>query len=389
MLDLLNVASGRRCDTAAVDGDPLPVGVAARLGLLLAASRDFAVLTGAMLRGTPDQQKERRALLRESAAAAGTFEVDATVSVPVRCGRGVHRLELRPDGFLSTAHPDLDVEGERVAAALGGELLPCVREIVAARAWWEPPVAFDGAPSQPSITAGELLAFVITCRTWLARGFTLSDSAQAVERGLAYEQIQPHLDRGLDLCAAAEWSLIRADRAVRWVAIGFSASDAKLWLSQRRTLAEAEAAAQAAGGGRWLARWARVTGNALDSPAVAAWASVGLPVGVWGEVASRGVRAEEAGDWLVAGFTPVEVLRYSHLKVALDEALTWRQQGFTAYVAAGCLGVGMTLADACALRGLPTRDVQDAWRHCGSVEEVRSEVEAKLAAVQAAELSLR
>ena len=42
----------------------------------------------------------------------------------------------------------------------------------------------------------------------------------------------------------------------------------------------------------------------------------------------------------------------------------------TAYVATGCLGVGLTLADACALRGLPTKQVQQLWTRCGSVDAV-------------------
>lgn len=93
---------------------------------------------------------------------------------------------------------------------------------------------------------------------------------------------------------------------------------------------------------------------------------------VWGEVASRGVRAADAQRWLAAGFSSVEVLRCAHLRVGIDEALRWRGQGFTGFVAAGCLGVGMTLEDACALRGLPTREVQDAWRTVRSVDGVRS-----------------
>jgi hypothetical protein len=137
---------------------------------------------------------------------------------------------------------------------------------------------------------------------------------------------------------------------LRWRACGFTADASTSWLSQGRTLAELEELGVAADEGPWVVRWARLVGTALGSEAVVEWARFGAPVGVWGEVA--------------------------HLRVPLREALTWRDAGFTAYVAAGCLGVGMTLADACALRGLPTRQVQEAWREHPSIDVVRQMVEA-------------
>ncbi len=100
------------------------------------------------------------------------------------------------------------------------------------------------------------------------------------------------------------------------------------------------------------------------------WAAFGVPVGVWGEAASRGLRATQVPAWLDAGFQPVEVLRCAKLSVPLEQAVRWRDAGFTAYVATGCLGVGMTLADACALRGLSTKQVQRLWSECGSVGAV-------------------
>jgi hypothetical protein len=294
-----------------------------------------------------------------------------------------HALRLLPDGSVQPlAHPDVDVVAERVAASLGGQLTPCVREVIAAGRPCPAPVADNGVRPDP-IAAGELLSFVSVCRSWMARGYALPEYAVAVDQGLTHADVQGHLDAGLDLHAAALWVFLPPDEAVRWVTIGFSPSDVRTWLEQERSLADAELAVQGRrDAGRWLARWARVAGQSVSSDALAAWAEMGLPVGVWGDVASRGVRAEDAQLWLAEGFTSVEILRYAHLRVGLPDALHWREEGFTAFVAAGCLGVGMTLADACALRGLPTREVQDAWKRCRSVEEVRAEVEALIAEEQ-------
>lgn len=96
--------------------------------------------------------------------------------------------------------------------------------------------------------------------------------------------------------------------ALRWDAVCFSRADVELWTGQGRTLEQAEAAAAAAGNGRWLARWARIAGSGLSADGLAEWACFGVPVGVWGEAAARG--------------------------------------------------------------GLPTKQVQEMWRDCGSVSAV-------------------
>lgn len=360
-------------------GDPMRVGVVARLGLLRAVASDAAVLIGGMKRGTAEDQAARLDLLQRAASSAISVDVRLPLALPVRCGGKVHVLELEADGtVVSLAHPGVDVQSERVATSLGSPMLPCVRELIAAGRPCPRPSADTGRRDEP-IAAGELLAFVLTCRSWLDRGFTLADCSLAVDQGLTHGQVQAHLDAGLDLPSAAAWAFMPAAEAVRWIAVEFGPSEVQTWLSQGRTLAEAEDAVRNSGSGRWLARWARVAGRSVQSEALAAWAAMGLPVGVWGDVASRGVRAEDALTWLAEGFTSVEILRYAHLRVGLAEALTWRDEGFTAFVAAGCLGVGMTLADAVALRGLPTREVQDAWKRSQSVSTVRAEVEALIA----------
>ena len=173
------------------------------------------------------------------------------------------------------------------------------------------------------------------------------------------------------------WRTSSTAEVLRWRELGIDALGAESWLGQGRALAELEEHRVAPNEGAWMIRWARLVGSRIPTEAVIEWARFGVPVGVWGEIASRGMRATEAADWVAAGFSSVEVLRYAHLRVPLAEALRWQGEGFTGFVAAGCLGVGMTLEDACALRGLPTREVQDAWRDLRSVEGVREVVEAR------------
>ncbi len=347
------------------------MGVAARLGLLWAGSRDPALLPGAAGRGSDDAKQKRRELVNEAAQRGRDVDLLGPVSLPVRCGRALHQVRLEPDGSCATpAHRGLDGDAERVAAALGGELLACLRAADGAQGSWPPPVADDG-PRLIGMEAGELLAFVRVVRTWVELGYDVLAAGPALELGVAHGVLEGHLGLGMTVGAAVTWRGVSAYVALCWDAVGFTRADADLWSEQGRTLEQVEEAARSGGNIRWLARWARVVGGGVPSDALAEWAEFGLPVGVWGEAANRGLRAGDVPGWLGAGFQPVEVLRYAHLRVPLTEAVTWRDAGFTAYVATGCLGVGMTLADACELRGLPTKQVQQLWRSCGSAAAVR------------------
>ena len=317
--DLLAESSSRRVDPVGTPAGELPAGVAARLALLVAIGEDPGILSRA--RYSPEQRAARKALLDDAVASGRTIDLRATVTLPVRCRTRVHQVRLGADGtVVPLAHPDADLESERVFASLGGTLLPCLLAVEEAGCYWPPPVADDG-PRCGAIEAGELLAFVARCRTWLATGRELIDCGTALEMGIEPAKVEGHL--------------------------------------------------AAAGSGKWLTRWARVAGGGLTIDELAEWAAFGLPVGVWGETASRGFRAADVPMWTSAGFSPVEVLRFAHLRVPLHEAIAWRDERFTAYVATSYLGVGITLADACALRGLPVREVQEAWPRCGSVAAVR------------------
>lgn len=368
--DLVAQDTNRRCAFVEVPAGELPVGVAARLALVWAGRIDRALLTGGAARGTEATKVARRELLSQSVGEGALLDLLDAVSLPVRCGRAIHWIRLEPDDELvAVMHQGLDLDSERVAASLGGDLLPCVQAIDNACASWAPPVADDG-PRLVGVDAGELLAFVRGARLWLRRGYDLNACAPALEVGVAPDAVDSHLGLGMSVASAVEWRGVEPFVALRWDALGFSRADVDLWVSQGRTLDEAEAAAAAAGNGRWLARWARIAGGGLPADALAEWACFGVPVGVWGEAAARGLRARDVPAWLAEGFQPVEVLRYAHLRVALPEAVTWRDAGFTAYVATGYLGVGMTLEDVCALRGLPTKQVQELWPRCRSVTAV-------------------
>ena len=369
--DLIGLQVYRRRGPVDLPDGELPAGVAARLALVWAAGQDPALLSGGAARGNEATQIARRRLLEEAVDRASTVDVLGPLTLSLRCGRSRHVLRVDVDGaVVPLAHPDVDMDAERVAASLGGQLLPCLRGVEDAALSWAPPVADDGPRLAGGIEPGELISFVLMARTWLATGHDLPSCAAALDLGVQQEAISGHLDRGLDVGTAVHWRDVAPDVAVRWQAAGFSRSDVELWLGQGRTLEQAEQAVAATGDGRWLARWARIAGSGQSAQALAEWAAFGVPVGVWGEAASRGLRAPEVPAWLAAGFQPVEVLRYAHLRVPLEQALLWRDAGFTAYVATGCLGVGMTLADACALRGLPTKQVQQLWAECGSVEAV-------------------
>src|SRR4051812_3933981 len=131
MFDLLAVRRDHRRDLVPVEGDPLPIGVAARLALLVVAASDPGLLTGALRRGTSEEQKARGKDLGRAAGSAESVDLRARVAVPVRCGKRIHPVALSADGaVVAFSHPGIDVDVERVAGALGGAMLPCVREMI-------------------------------------------------------------------------------------------------------------------------------------------------------------------------------------------------------------------------------------------------------------------
>lgn len=347
--DLVGLHLRRSRRPVDVAEDALPAGVAARLALLWAGSRDTALLCGDAGSGDETVQAARRQLLKEAVDRAADVDVLAEITLPVECGGAEHSMRLRMDGDLEALdHPELDLDAELVAASLGGELLPCLRVIDEAGMSWPP--AADAGWRRAPVESGELLAFVRLVRSWVGAGFVLASCAVALDAGVQRDQVEGHLSLGMGVATAIQWLDVAPPLARRWVAAGFTPGDASAWTEQGRTLEEAEAAAAVVGGSRSLLGWARVAGRGPSAQALAEWARSGLPMHVWGEAASRGVRALEVPAWLDAGFDAVDMARYAHCEVALGEAVQWRDAGLTSYVAAGCLAAGMTLEQVRATR---------------------------------------
>ncbi len=68
--------------------------------------------------------------------------------------------------------------------------------------------------------AGELLAFVLTVRSWLDSGYELLSCAAALELGVEQDEIAGHLAHGLDVATAVHWRDVAPDVNVRWQAVG-------------------------------------------------------------------------------------------------------------------------------------------------------------------------
>src|SRR4051794_29248044 len=171
---LLGEAFGE--DAFADPGDPLHVGVAARLALLVAGHSDGTLL---LSRARDTVRVERRLrLVHEAVRTVRTWEplvaalfLTGDVCLPVRCSGKTHVLRVGVDGTLSLpAHPSIDLESERLAAALGAELLPCAAAVDAAGRPARPPVGDDGGGTA-FIGVGALASFLGLVRRWLSCGY--------------------------------------------------------------------------------------------------------------------------------------------------------------------------------------------------------------------------
>ena len=374
VLELLGALSHR--DSMSLPNDRLPVPVAARLALIVAGIRD-PVAVSAPKPGTPAYDRQVDVLqtaittVRRWQLGEAESLLSPSVDLPQRCGKARHVVRLTTSGSMQRpGHPHLDLALEAVSAALGGDLPECVRAHPSAAPLWPPPVADDGFRAT-RISAGELLAFVELVRMWFAEGYDLWSAAPALLLAVEPVELRGHLALGLPVSDALAWRGCAAEDVGRWQACGFDADDASTWRSQRRTLEELEASVDRVPDRRWLARWAQLVGPNVDTEAVIDWAAFGLPVGVWGEAAYRGLREIDVKPWTEAGFGSVEILRYAHLRTPLGVAEQWRAEGFSAYVACSYLGVGMTLADALELQDLPMKLVLELWPSARSVDGVR------------------
>lgn len=374
VLELLGALTHR--DSMSLPKDRLPVPVAARLALVVAGINDPVAVT-APKPGTPayDRQVD---VLQTAITTVRRWQLGEpeallfpSIDLPQRCGKARHVVRLTAGGSMQLlGHPHLDLGLEAVSAALGGGLPECLRGHLSAAPLWPPPVADDGFRAT-RISAGELFAFVELIRMWFTEGYDLWSAAPALLLGLEPVEVRGDLSLGLPVGDALVWRFSAPAEVGRWQACGFDADDAATWRRQGRTLEELEASVDRVPDRRWLARWAQLVGPSVDTEAVIDWAGFGLPVGVWGEAAYRGLRATDVKPWTEAGFGPVEILRYAHLRTPLGLAEQWRTGGFSAYVACSCLGVGMTLAEALELQDLPMKLVLELWPSARTVDGVR------------------
>lgn len=338
---------------------------ASRLAVIWAGMQDPTLMSGSLRNKSPERVEAAMRLLSDGAEFGVGLDLLDNVVVPLRCGRATHRIALRPDDSVELlSHPDFDLELERIAVSLGGDAVVCVQEVErrvsAAEPWSLPPAA------------SEVLAFVRVCRSWLRNGFALSETGHALDHGLRHEDLAAHLEAGLDIERAIAWRGIPPDKALAWSELGFSPVDRTTWRRQGRTLDEARSATGI--GGERVMRWAAVLDPSVPAHVVGEWAAWGEPTGVWGQLASQGLRVADVPGW-VAAFTPVDVLVYVRSGMPLDEALRWKQYGYRPSVATGFFTRGISLEEAWALRSYPARLVQQVWPRTGSVEAVVHELE--------------
>lgn len=338
---------------------------AAKLAVIWAGTQDPALMAGVIRKKGPDRMEAARDLLSCGAEYWTRLDLLGDIAIPLRCTRAVHRLVLRADDSIDAAsHPGMDLELESVAVSLGGQAPACVeeaeRQVTPSADWSVPPAA------------SEVLAFLRLCRSWLRAGFELRDTGQALDKRLSHSDLAAHLAAGLDVDRAVLWRSIPPGKALAWSELGFSPIERAAWRQQGRSYADARTATDL--GGERVTRWAAVVDTAVSAEVLGEWAAWGEPTGVWGQLASHGLRPRDVPAWLEA-FTPFDVLVYVRSGIDVAEAVRWKERGYRPSVATGFLTRGVTLEQAWALRGYPARVVQRVWHRAGSVEGVIEELE--------------
>ena len=367
--DLVGLRGVRHPEVDAPEGRPT-AGVTARLALVWACQQEPVLMCGTIAQKAPASIAKARHLVETGVVAWEELDLRADLGLPVRCGKMTHSVVLRADGgFETPSHPGLDVEAEQVAASFGAPMLPCLVEIDAAAGPHRPP-SQDNGVRRPPVCAGELFWFLRTCRSWLEAGHDLGEATGALQIGLSELDLRGHLDAGLSVTAALAWRDVLPDEAALWAALGFGPADRRTWEAADHSFEEAEVAVRSVGGDvHRLVRWAGVAGAQVSPEETAAWARWGAPVGVWGEVARLGLPVAEVGRWQAA-LNPVEIHCYVQHRVSLEEALRWKEAGWSAYVATGFLSLGVSLEQAWEMRSYPARQVQELWPRVRSVAGV-------------------
>ena len=300
--------------------------------------------------------------------------LEAPRGVTIGCADQQHEVLLVDGDLVQRAHGDVDLAAERVAVALGGEVPDCVRWVLR----WQ-----DGEPiAAEAVHAAGLLSvlrWLAVTRAWTAAGLSPSAARAAVDQGLVPEDVRGHLEAGLSLRRAVDWSAHPPADARRWLSLGASPEDAADWLSQGRGLPQAAggvAALQAYGLAKGeacsrLGEWARAAGPRVAVGELAAWAASGRSALHWGEVAARGLSHADAATWIEQGFSPSAVLSFVHVRVPVHRARQWRDAGVGARDASCLAAAGVGPEAAELLQDLTPATVAAQWAASGSVDGVR------------------
>lgn len=242
--------------------------------------------------------------------------------VALSCSGAVHQVVLDADGPVLLQHPDRTAE--QVAVALGAPPVSCLTA-------WNLLKCSSSHDEAGHCTPVDLLCWLMGVRAWSAAGHPPADSDAVVRAGHTPTSLGDHLAAGFSPEEAAAWRGCPADDAFRWRLLEATSAQVWAWVCQGRSLEQAErGAASTPGGWPHLHRWAEAAGGRLDERELVQWAGSGYPLLSWGGPASRGVTVDVAQTWRDAGFGPVEVLRYHHVRVDVAEAVRWRCAGLSA-----------------------------------------------------------
>lgn len=230
--------------------------------------------------------------------AAEPEDVQAQVRAPapslVTCGPAEHRLALRDGVLLALDHPDVDVEDELVAAALGGPpLQPCLHLLEA----------------------------------WRSRTLVV-------------------------LRRAGLWNLLVLDTAGRWAEVGDDAERRDAWTARALGPREVEQARRQGMGERDLALWSVL---AVGVDELVAWWRSGWTVREAQALRLEGLTAGSASQWREAGLDAGRVKEGRRAGLDADTAGRWYAAGWALAVAGEAAADGRTLEEAEALAELVGR----------------------------------
>lgn len=251
--------------------------------------------------------------------------------IGVECGSSFHALRLARGVLTAEDHPDVDVESELVAAALGGRQPPRCLQLVG---------AWDARDVQTCRRAGLWHALVLdAARRWMDIRENPERWDAWIGRALGPEEVEQAGASGMTAQELVLWSHTgdTVPKVVRWWRSGWTAREAQ---------ALALAGISPEESTRWLRQGfdvARVREGrkfGLDAEVAAAWYEAGWPLLVAAEAVDRGHSLEAAEELLTvvrkrsavpvllsAGLTPELAERWDALGHGTRELLIMAEDG--------------------------------------------------------------